>query len=456
MGKLRELKMCYKSSIKRKMTFKVAIYTGLILLSVLGSYYYIFTYIFNVKENSQLEVANLAATAASLINGQEYNRLRTHSDETDAEYRKIQQLLEAFQANNPRIKYIYTVRKLNTDSQWEYVVDADRQVHHDLGDNYTVSDQEVMKNALNAPIANKAVEETKGNSYLSAFAPIKDSSGQTVGVLGVSMLTKGILKYQIRIRLWALFSFVSGLGLMIHMTYREFKKAFRPLEYIICRIREWQLVKKGFEEKLIVNTGDEFEFLGEILTYSGELLLEDRRILEENLAKNKTERDKIFNVYKDVIYAVTQGKFNLLNQSESYPISCEGNLLMEMKMAKPADVNTARVLFNEVLEQEEFSRERNYYAMLCISEAATNVIKHANFGIMQVWKIGEGIRVSIADEGPGMDLEKLPNMVFLNGFSTKISCGYGFGIINKFADKIYLTTSSNGTFVAMDFLKAMS
>jgi len=50
-----------------------------------------------------------------------------------------------------------------------------------------------------------------------------------------------------------------------------------------------------------------------------------------------------------------------------------------------------------------------------------------------------------------MDFNKLPHMIFLKGFSTKISLGIGFSIIYKFADKIYLSTSKHGTLIAMDF-----
>lgn len=452
MGKARNLRMWYQGSIKRKMTFKVAIYMSLILLSILSSYYYIFHLIF--KERFQVEVTNLAATAASLIDGQEHNRLQTHPDENSVEYRKIQRVLQVFKDNNSHIKYIYTIRKLNGVTKWEYVVDADNtKDHHHIGDNYAVIDQEVIKNANNAPVADNDFETDQWGTFLSGFAPIKDNNGQTVGIVCVNMTAKSIIKYEMSIRLWALFLFVFGLGLMIHMTYRAIKKSTKPLDEIVFNIREWQLTNRDLQEKLNIQTGDEFEVLGEIMNQASDLLFKEKRMLEEDLEKSKTERDKIFNVYRDVIYSVTQGKFNLLNESKSNPIFCEGNLLTEVKIGLPGDVNTARVFINKVLDQERYSPERINHAMLCISEAATNVIKHADYGIMQIRKITKGIRVTIVDEGPGMEMDKLPNMVFLNGFSTKTSCGYGFGIINKFADKIYLTTSKNGTFLAMDFLK---
>ncbi len=444
MGNLSKLRMWYQGSIRRKMTFKVAIYLSLILLSILGSYYYIFHHMFKFNETFQLEVTNLAATAASLIDGQVHNRLQTHPDENSVEYRKIQRLLQVFKENNSRIKSIYTIRKLNVGNKWEYVVDADNtKDHHHIGDNYTVIDQEVIKNenANNAPVAGHDFETDQWGTFLSGFAPIKDNNGQTVGIVRVNMTAKGIIKLEMGLGLWALFLFAFGLGLMIHMTYRAIKKSTKPLG------------NQNHPEKLNIKTGDEFKAFGEIVNQGGDLLFNEKRMLEEDLEKSKMERDKIFNVYKDVIYSVTQGKFNLLNESKSKSISCEGNVLTEVKIVHPGDVNTARELIHKVLEQEKYSPEKINHAMLCISEAATNVIKHANYGIMQIRKIDKGIRVTIADEGPGMEMDKLPNMVFLNGFSTKISCGYGFGIINKFANKIYLGTSRNGTFLAMDFLK---
>lgn len=363
-------------------------------------------------------------------------------------------MLQIFIDNNSHIKHIYTLRKLNGVTKWEYVVDADNtKDHHHIGNNYAVIDQEVIKNANNAPLADNDFETDQWGTFLSGFAPIKDHKGQTVGIVCVNMTANNIIKQEIGLGLWALFLFVFGLGLMIHMTYVAIKKSTKPLDEIVFSIREWQLENRDLQEKLNIQTGDEFEVLGEIMNHASDLLFKEKRMLEEGLEKSKMERDKIFNVYRDVIFSVTQGKFNLLNESESNPISCEGNLLTEVKIVQPSDVNTARVLINKMLAQEKHSPEKINHAMLCISEAATNVIKHANYGVMQIRKIDNGIRVTIADEGPGMEMDKLPNMVFLNGFSTKISCGYGFGIINKFADKICLTTSRNGTFLAMDFLK---
>lgn len=90
--------------------------------------------------------------------------------------------------------------------------------------------------------------------------------------------------------------------------------------------------------------------------------------------------------------------------------------------------------------------------ILCVSEAATNIIKHAGEGTIQSRTDKNTVRVIFSDNGPGMDYDKLPDMIFVNGFSTQDSLGYGFSIINKFADKINLATSKNGTVLALDFI----
>ena len=119
------------------------------------------------------------------------------------------------------------------------------------------------------------------------------------------------------------------------------------------------------------------------------------------------------------------------------------------------DVNAARESIAAYLEKQGCSQQHLAHIVLSISEAVTNTIKHAGYGIMQIRALNHGIWVNVVDQGPGMDFDKLPNMIFLQGFSSTVSMGYGFSIIYRFADKIYLSTSERGTYLAMDFLNLM-
>lgn len=176
-----------------------------------------------------------------------------------------------------------------------------------------------------------------------------------------------------------------------------------------------------------------------------------RQRLEKDLAQHREQKEKMFSVYRDVIYAVTQGKFNLLRHSEALQVSNEGMMLRDLELCQPEDVSEGRQMVTEIIRSYNFPKIDTMHIALCVSETATNVIKHAGEGFMQIRKMPGKVRVIIKDVGPGMDFDKLPNMLFLEGFSTKMSLGYGFSIIFKFADKIFLDTSEKGTFLALDF-----
>lgn len=173
--------------------------------------------------------------------------------------------------------------------------------------------------------------------------------------------------------------------------------------------------------------------------------------LEVDLKNQLIQKEKIFGVYRDVIYAVTQGKFKLLNHDESNQIGNEGTLVSHLMLHEPEDVSKGRQLVTEMVKDYNFPRQHVMHISLCVSETATNVIKHAGEGTLQIRRMPGKVRLVIKDGGPGMDFDKLPSMIFLKGYSTKISMGYGFSIVYKFADKIFMDTSKRGTFLALDF-----
>lgn len=440
-------------TLRRKMMLSSVFSLTIILLVTLGTYFYVFY--FELKNRYELRVTSLASTAAILIDGQAHDRLRTRADENCAEYREIQKVLQDIQKVNPDITDIYTMRMLGEGEKWEFIVDAKTKAPFHIGDVYDATGQDAIKQAYAYAdgIADKRLMIGQWGAGLCGYAPIKNSNGQTVGIVGLHIAVENIFHQERKLALWALAIFVFSLGLTFYTTSKRVKSFTQPLEQMTAGVNRIRM--GNYEHRIYIKTGDEFEILGDTLNAANDMMTNYQQMIERDLQNTRMQREKIFHVYRDVIYAVTQGKFNLLNEEEFELLKREGVFQEEVIIAAVTDVNAARELIAAYLEKRGCSQQHLAHIVLSISETVTNVIKHAGYGIMQIRALDHGVRVSVADQGPGMDFDKLPNMIFLQGFSTKVSMGYGFSIIYRFADKIYLSTSERGTSLAMDFLNLM-
>lgn len=434
-------------SIKLKMYVNAYFTVLVILLITFFSYYAFFQYEFNTRFEDRL--ISISNTVALLINADELNQLRTPEDEKSKVYRDLRKILQDFKKTNPDILYIYTLRKTDEQNIWEFVVDADKQPFH-IGDKYDVSGLDILKKNLIIPVVAQQYETDVWGNYLSGYAPIKDNSGQVIGVVGVDIQAKAMLSQQ-RKQLMVVSGFVGVLAVILtgYSTKKRTQMITRPVRNIISGIRF--LLEGNLDNRLHVKTNDEFEIISRMLNHSAETQIEFKRTMEKKLNLAHEGKDKILKVYSDVMYSVTQGKFNLLSYKDSQPISLEGVLYSEFKLNNPEDVNKVRQLTERLTHEQNFSERKTKNVVICVSEAATNIIKHAQEGSMQFRIIGRTIRIIFIDNGPGMEYDKMPNMLFLKGFSTKPSMGCGYTLIYKYADKIFLSTSRKGTYLALDF-----
>jgi anti-sigma regulatory factor (Ser/Thr protein kinase) len=162
--------------------------------------------------------------------------------------------------------------------------------------------------------------------------------------------------------------------------------------------------------------------------------------------------DVIWEVYRDVIFAATQEKFLLITEEEVNKYK-EGIVLCEGRIKDRSDIPNCRNLAKEKLELEGFNNSTIMSWLLALSEAITNVIKHAEEGKMTIIKDEKNheIRFVIEDKGSGFALKDLPKKTLLAGYSTKKSLGQGFTLMMKMAKRVLLFTSSKGSVLILNF-----
>jgi anti-sigma regulatory factor (Ser/Thr protein kinase) len=190
-----------------------------------------------------------------------------------------------------------------------------------------------------------------------------------------------------------------------------------------------------------------YELHKEDLFSFSSLLVEETQVTSFN-EKGNSE----WEIYRDVIFAATQGQFLLISEEDvskykSGVVFCEGEIKQR------SDIPICRNNAKESLEKEGFSSPNVMSWLLVLSEAITNTIKHAESGKMTLINNVETneIRFVIEDKGPGFPLKELPKTTLLSGYSTKKSMGQGFTLMMKMAKQVLLCTSSTGSVIVLIF-----
>ncbi|KAF5028568.1 hypothetical protein DSECCO2_657690 [anaerobic digester metagenome] len=142
-------------------------------------------------ETMQDELKALAVEAAGMIDGDALAALKP-GDETTPEFTAIRDRLAAFRDANTGVLYVYTMRNVNDTI--EYVVDADYRPGDTpaIGSTYRPTDDD---SRLLAGFAGPSAESELSTeewdnttaTIISGYAPVKDSTGAIVGIVGVDM-----------------------------------------------------------------------------------------------------------------------------------------------------------------------------------------------------------------------------------------------------------------------------
>ncbi|TFE03964.1 ATP-binding protein [Jeotgalibacillus salarius] len=162
-------------------------------------------------------------------------------------------------------------------------------------------------------------------------------------------------------------------------------------------------------------------------------------------------KEDIWWVYRDVIAAATQNKLTLI-QPHEVDFFKQGKLICEGRIEERSDISKARNTVRKCFEERGFSKSAIMSFLLVLSEAMTNVFKHAEHGKVTIIENDQGsIHFIVEDTGSGIPLENLPKATLLTGYSTQKSMGQGFTVMLKIASSVHLHTSEDGSALVITF-----
>lgn len=151
--------------------------------------------------------------------------------------------------------------------------------------------------------------------------------------------------------------------------------------------------------------------------------------------------------YRDVIRAVTNGKFQLVDEED---IPVQGELCADIPLRGPEGYAALRSGLRQIAGMVGLPEEGVEDVILAAGEAATNAIKHGTNGSCRVYRADDRIIARISDDGSGIRSEDLPNSILVPGFSTKVSLGMGYTLMLQLSDCVWLATGPHGTVVQVE------
>ncbi len=182
----------WQHSIQTKLTVSF-----IVLILVISGLTFTFTYgetKSTLKETTQDELKALAAIIATQIDGDAMAALRPGDEETP-EFIAIRDQLDAMRSSNPEILYLYTMRQVGDTV--EFVVDADYGIDDGaaIGDLYDEAVPSLLR-GFTGPSADTEFTTDQWGTVLSGYAPITDSGGAVVGLVGVDMDSSRVIARQ--------------------------------------------------------------------------------------------------------------------------------------------------------------------------------------------------------------------------------------------------------------------
>ncbi|NLM13583.1 MAG: methyl-accepting chemotaxis protein [Epulopiscium sp.] len=141
----------------------------------------------------QTDLKSTVSEAISVIDGDKLQKVINTQSMDIAEYKEIQQSMVKFK-NDRDMKYFYTLTK-GENNKVHILVDATLIGTSPIGEEYDLD--LAMDEAFNGSIAatKKPIEDEDG-TFISAFAPIKNSSGEIIAIVGVDYDVSAFLYIQ--------------------------------------------------------------------------------------------------------------------------------------------------------------------------------------------------------------------------------------------------------------------
>jgi len=254
-----------------------------------------------VFELMQTNVLSIAATAASMLDADEHEKIKSRDDQSGDTYLRIEEKLRRARNANRRqdidVKFLYTMRPYpENPAKAQFVVDAEERGEDksNVGDIYKVDNPNYKFRVNEFQVEEEFVRDQWG-TWLTANAPVRDARGEAVAAVGADVSADDALGHLRGL----LVSGAIALGASVLFAWLLSNILARRLAAPLAAIRATvEKISGGdFRQTLNIRSNDEF---GEVAKALNEMSLglQQRDDLKGALARYVSE-----DILQDVIYA---------------------------------------------------------------------------------------------------------------------------------------------------------
>ncbi|MBM3150605.1 MAG: HAMP domain-containing protein [Chloroflexi bacterium] len=238
-----------------------------------------------------------AGTAASMVDADLHTQVYTSGVENDAQYTQIAQQLRLVRDGNPRVAAIYTMVRSDNPNELIFVVTAeeDTEERAHLREPYDTSNAPEMILGFDGPAADVEMGADEYGVWLSGYAPIRDSQGKAVAIVGVDMEAEDVLLVQTQVRNVSILVFVIAYAAVFAAAIMLSGAITRSLRAITGAAQALEEGEPFEPERLarVARGADELGQLARVFSHMAVQVQAREQKLKQDLEKLQIEIDEV-------------------------------------------------------------------------------------------------------------------------------------------------------------------
>lgn len=241
----------------------------------------------NIFSKMQQNARSYVQEAESIIDVDKLNNVINNESINSTEYKEIREAMIRWK-NDKDVTYIYTLSK--GENKAHFIVDGSIVNSDAIGEEYPLEDE--MKDAFNGQVAvnKKPIKDDLG-TFISAYAPVKDSSGNIIAIVGIDKEVSEYVSIKNKILLDVIIAAIIIMCLSIVISISFSKKLSGNVNSIKDNLRK--MADGDLTEELEIKSNDEFEVIAKEINRFRLKISETFKIVQEASSKTKEETENL-------------------------------------------------------------------------------------------------------------------------------------------------------------------